>query len=89
MIQQRTWPREGEAETRRVLRYEFLDTLLAMLVGMAINVAMIVVAAAAFHTRGVIVTELSQAAETLRPIAGPLAGLVFGVGLFFAASPPP
>ncbi len=55
-----------------------------MLVGMAINIAMIVVAAAAFHSRGVIVTELPQAAETLRPIAGPLAGLVFGVGLLFA-----
>jgi manganese transport protein len=55
-----------------------------MLAGMLINTAMIVVAAAAFHRHGLVITELSQAAETLRPIAGPLAGLVFALGLLFA-----
>ncbi len=66
------------------MRYEFLDTLLAMLAGMAINTAMIVVAAAAFHSRGVVVTELPQAAATLRPIAGPLAGSGIRLALLFA-----
>jgi manganese transport protein len=84
VIQRREWDLTEEAKTRRQLRYEFLDTLLAMLAGMLINTAMIVVAAAAFHSHHVVVTELPQAAETLRPIAGPLAGLVFAVGLLFA-----
>jgi manganese transport protein len=84
VIQRREWDRTEEAKTHRQLRYEFLDTLLAMLAGMLINTAMIVVAAAAFHSRHVVVTELPQAAETLRPIAGPLAGLVFALGLLFA-----
>jgi manganese transport protein len=84
VIQRREWRLAEEAETRRQLRYEFLDTLLAMVAGMLINTAMIVVAAAAFHARGVVVTELPQAAETLRPVAGPLAVLVFAVGLLFA-----
>jgi manganese transport protein len=84
VIQQREWHRAEEAETRRLLRYEFLDTLVAMLAGMLINTAMVVVAAAAFHSRGLVVTELPQAAQTLRPVAGPLAGLVFALGLLFA-----
>jgi manganese transport protein len=84
VIQQREWHRAEEAQTRRLLRYEFLDTLVAMLAGMLINTAMVVVAAAAFHSRGLVVTELPQAAQTLRPVAGPLAGLVFALGLLFA-----
>ena len=84
VIQRREWRVEDEAETRRLLRYEFLDTLLAMLAGLAINAAMVVVAAAAFHSRGLTVTQLPQAAATLRPLAGPLAGLVFALGLLFA-----
>ena len=69
---------------RRLLRYEFLDTLLAMLTGLLINAAMIIVAAAVFHRHGIHVQELPQAAATLRPIVGPLASSVFGLGLLFA-----
>ncbi len=84
VIQRREWDLTEETQRRRLLRYEFLDTLLAMLAGMLINTAMIIVAAAAFHDRGVVITALPQAAETLRPIAGPMAGLVFALGLLFA-----
>jgi len=61
VIQNRQWKADTEAETRRLLRYEFVDTLVAMLAGMAINMAMVIVAAAVFHRNGVHVSDLSQA----------------------------
>lgn len=84
VIQNRHWQGRSDEETRRLLRFEFVDTLVAMLVGLAINAAMIVVAAAVFHRNGVHVTELTQAASTLKPLAGPLAGLLFGAALLFS-----
>jgi manganese transport protein len=55
-----------------------------MLAGMAINSAMVIVAAAVFHKNGVHVTDLTQASETLRPLAGNLASVIFGMALLFA-----
>jgi len=84
VIQSRQWQAASETATRRLLRFEFLDTLVSMLAGLAINAAMVIVAAAVFHRHGIHVSELPQAAETLRPLAGPLASLLFGIGLLFA-----
>ena len=56
---------------KKQLRFEFADTLIAMVVGWAINSAIILVAASVFHfSQGIVVTELSQAQATLRPLAG-------------------
>lgn len=84
VIQNRRWKGKSDGETRRLLRFEFVDTLVAMLVGLAINSAMIIVAAAEFHSNGIIVEELTQASATLKPLAGPLASLLFGIALLFA-----
>jgi manganese transport protein len=84
IIQNREWKGRSEPETRRLLRFEFVDTLLAMLVGLAINAAMIIVAASVFHSRGQHVDDLIQAEATLRPLAGNLASVIFGVGLLLA-----
>jgi manganese transport protein len=84
VIQSRITKEISEAGTRRLLRYEFLDTIVSMLVGMAINMAMIVVAAAVFFRHGIVVDDLAQASATLRPIAGRLSSLIFGVALLFA-----
>lgn len=84
VIQNRQWKGRSESETRRLLRFEFIDTLVAMLAGLAINVAMIIVAAAVFHRHGRHITDLVQASATLRPLAGNLASLLFGIGLLFA-----
>ena len=86
VIQSRQWKAASEAETRRLLRFEFADTLVAMLAGLVINAAMVVVAAAVFHPQGLHVSQLPQAAETLRPLAGPIATVLFGVGLLFAGT---
>ena len=81
VVQSRDWSARDEPERERLLRFEFLDTLLAMGTGWAINSAMIVVAAAVFFKAGVQVDQLPQVADTLRPLAGPLASLLFGIAL--------
>ena len=62
----------------------FLDTLLSMGIGWAINSAMILVAAAAFFQSGLAVTELEQAAAMLEPMLGRAAFLIFALALLFA-----
>jgi manganese transport protein len=81
IIQSRQWNLEGEAVIKKQLRFEFVDTLNAMLIGWAINSAMILVAASVFYAKGILVTELSQAQETLRPLLGNSAATVFALAL--------
>lgn len=84
VIQNREWKGVSEGETRRLLKFEFLDTLVAMLVGMVINAAMVIVAASVFYRNGIVVNQLGQASATLRPLAGSIASLVFGWALLLA-----
>lgn len=84
VIQRRNWAATTDERKKQLLRYEFLDTLLAMGTGWLINSAMIVVAAAVFFRHSVIVTDVIQAADTLRPLAGNLAELLFAVALICA-----
>ena len=84
IIQSRQWNLEGDAVVRKQLKYEFTDTLFAMTVGWAINSAMIIVAAAVFHSNGVTVDELPQAQATLRPLLGDAAAFVFALALVLA-----
>ncbi|GLV49249.1 divalent metal cation transporter MntH [Thermus sp. LT1-2-5] len=72
--------RLGE-ERKRVYRYLLLDTVLALGGAWLVNAAILVVAAAVFHTRGLAITDLGQAYHTLAPLLGPLAAWAFGVGL--------
>ena len=84
IIQSRQWNLEGETMIKKQLRFEFMDTLSAMLIGWAINSAMILVAASVFYAKGMMVTELPQAQETLRPLMGNAAAVVFAVALLLA-----
>lgn len=84
IIQTRQWNLEDDAVIRKQLKYEFLDTLLSMLVGWAINSAMILLAAAAFFAAKVPVTELPQAERLLAPLLGRNASVVFAVALLFS-----
>jgi len=83
-IQSRQINLKGENVVRKRLRYEFVDTLASMLVGWAINSAMILLAAATFHARGTVVTELGQAHDMLHPMLGGAAAAVFGGALLMA-----
>jgi manganese transport protein len=84
VIQSRQVREQGDAAIRKGLKFEFLDTLTGMGAGWAINSAMIIMAAAVFHARGIQVTELPQVTATLVPIFGNLSATVFALGLIFA-----
>ncbi len=84
IIQSRQWNLENDVTIRKQLNYEFLDTLISMLVGWAINSAMILLAAATFFKTGSAVTELQQAQGLLSPLLGPHSGIVFAVALLCA-----
>jgi manganese transport protein len=84
IIQSRQWNLDEPEMIHRQLKYEYLDTLFSMLVGFCINSAMILLAAAAFFSHGVSVSELDQAKELLTPLVGPAAGLVFAISLLLA-----
>lgn len=84
IIQSRQWNLESDDIIHRQLRYEFFDTLIAMIVGWAINSAMILVAASVFFSNGITVTELPQAQATLKPLLGNAAAIVFALALLLA-----
>ena len=84
VIQSRQWNLEDESVIKKQLKYEFADTLFSMIVGWAINSAMILLAAATFFTNNLQVTELSQAQAIMQPLLGGAASIVFAIALLFA-----
>jgi len=84
VIQSRQWNLENDEVIKRQLDYEFVDTLVSMLIGWAINSAMIILAASTFHMQGTKVDELQQAQSMLGPLLGNHAGVVFAIALLFA-----
>ena len=82
-IQSREWDFGGK-DQRKFMRYELVDTSLSMGMGWLVNSAMILVAAAVFFANGVTVTSIQQASETLHPLAGSAAQLIFGLALLVA-----
>jgi len=84
IIQSRQWNLEDETIKSKQLRYEFLDTLFSMIVGWAINSAMILMAAATFFRHKLPVEELQQAKNMLAPLLGNNAAVVFALALLLA-----
>lgn len=84
VIQSRQWNLEDDEVIKKQLSYEFLDTLFSMIIGWAINSAMIILAATTFFKQGIVVEELQQAQQMLIPLVGNMAGIIFGVALLFA-----
>lgn len=84
IIQSRKWNLEDEAVIHYQLKFEFLDTLISMGVGWAINSAMILMAAATFYLQRIQVTDLAQAEQMLRPLLGTSAAIVFALALLLA-----
>ncbi|MFT3993428.1 MAG: Nramp family divalent metal transporter [Dysgonomonas sp.] len=84
VIQSRQWNKEDEEVMEKQLKYEFFDTFFSMLIGWAINSAMILLAAATFFKEGVVVDDLQQAHSLLEPLLGGNAVVVFALALLFA-----
>lgn len=83
VIQSRKWNLKDKSIIQKQLKYEFMDTMLSMIIGFVINSAMILVAIT-FFVNGVEVTEIEQAQIMLKPLLGNSASLVFAIALLFA-----
>jgi len=84
VIQSRQWNLKDEKVIKKQLKFEFADTLTSMVIGWAINSAMILLAAATFFKTKTPVTELQQANHLLAPLLGSHAAVVFAVALLFS-----
>ncbi|MEK3717620.1 MULTISPECIES: Nramp family divalent metal transporter [unclassified Paenibacillus] len=73
-----------EREKKQIFRLEFIDILIAMLIAGAVNMAMVIVAAALFFKNGLVVQDLDVAFEQFRNLAGPVTAVSFGLGLLIA-----
>ena len=84
IIQSRQWNKEDEKVIKRQLDYELFDTLISMIIGWAINSAIILLAATAFFGNGLHVQALEQATEILKPLLGNNASDIFAAALLLA-----
>ncbi len=84
VIQSRQWHLKEENIIKKQLKFEFIDTLLSMLVGWAINSAIIILAASVFFKTNTEVVELQQAQGLLTPLLGKNASVIFAVALLFS-----
>ena len=84
IIQSRQWNLKDDKIIKKQLDFELFDTLFSMIIGWAINSAMILLAAATFFQTKTEVTELQQAREMLIPLLGNHAAAIFAIALLFA-----
>jgi manganese transport protein len=84
IIQSRQWNLQDEHIIKKQLKFEFADTLFSMIIGWAINSAMILLAAATFFKNSIKVDELQQAESLLEPLLGKNASVIFAMALLFA-----
>lgn len=84
VVQSREYNKQDDASIRKLLKYEFYDTLFSMGVGWAINSAMILLAAATFFAHHIGVEELQQAKSLLEPLLGNQAATIFALALLMA-----
>lgn len=84
IIQSRKVKKRDEQSIEKQMKYDFWDTLFSMLIGWAINSAMILLATTTFFKEGIVVNDLQQAKSLLDPLLGNNAGVVFALALLFA-----
>ena len=82
IVQTRALGKSG-LEKREAIKYNTLDTIIALGLAFFVNAAILVVAAAVFHVRGRFeVAELEEAYKLLGPsVAAPIASTMFAVAL--------
>jgi manganese transport protein len=84
VIQSHEYNKGDAVSMEKRLKYEFYDTLVSMIIGWAINSAMILLAAATFFKSRTPVEELQQAKSLLDPLLGNSAGIIFALALLMA-----
>ncbi len=72
----------NDGERRRILRFERIDVVIAMALAGAVNLSMMVMAAALFHGSGFTgVDTIDGAFDALKKVVSPGAATIFGVAL--------
>jgi manganese transport protein len=72
----------SEPAKRAACRYNLIDSVVALNGALLVNAAILVLAAATFFKRGIVVTEIQQAHVLLAPLLGTsAAGVIFAVAL--------
>lgn len=84
LVQSRQIHTKDSKSIEHALKYEFADTLFSMIVGWAINSAMILLAATTFFNTHTTVSDLSQAQALLVPLLGDNAADIFAMALLLA-----
>jgi len=73
---------KSELEKRNACRYNFIDSVVALNGALLVNAAILVMAAAVFFKKNIVVTEIQQAHQLLAPLLGTgLASVFFAVAL--------
>ncbi len=73
---------ESKAEKRVACRFNLIDSVVALNGALLVNAAILILAAAVFFNRGIVVTEIQDAYKLLAPLLGTaLASTLFGVAL--------
>ena len=70
-------PARNDRERRQLLRFSNIEVLVALTVAGLVNMAMVIMAASAFHEGHSDVAEIETAYSTLTPLLGPAAAGVF------------
>ncbi len=69
-------------QLKRLFRFQIVDVIVAMTLAGAVNAAMLIMAAATFHTAGLTgVGTIEEAYRTLTPLLGSAASAAFGISL--------
>ena len=81
LTQRRIVGRNGD-ERRRILRFERIDVVIAMALAGAVNLSMMIMAAALFHNSGLVnIDSIDGAFDGLKQLVSPGAATVFGIAL--------
>jgi manganese transport protein len=84
VIQSRQLHRNDDKSIRKMLKFEFADTLFSMIIGWIINCSILILAASIFSQIGKPVEELQDAHQLLKPLLGENASVIFAVALLMA-----
>ncbi|MBI4640621.1 MAG: Nramp family divalent metal transporter [Candidatus Tectomicrobia bacterium] len=71
----------GQINSRRLLRFAFIDSIIALNGAWLVNSAILIMSAATFHRHGLAVASIEEAHRTLEPLLGPLSSLAFAIAL--------
>ena len=72
----------NESERKRIFRFEQIDVVIAMTIAGLVNMAMLVMAAGVFHSRGLTeIGDIDEAYRGLGTIVGHHADAIFGIAL--------